>query len=67
MVLSICRSTFWDNYKYNERQSVYSIVFKMAKRRYTALQALDMFMNLESSDDYKGSDTSIPVSILYYL
>ena len=39
----------------------------MAKRRYTALQALDMFMNLESSDDYKGSDTSIPVSILYYL
>ena len=63
MVLSICRSTFWDN----ERQSVYSIIFKMAERHYTALQALDMFMNLESSDDSTGSDTSIPVSILYYL
>ena len=39
----------------------------MAERRYTALQALDIFMNLESSDDSTGYDTSIPVSILYYL
>ena len=39
----------------------------MAERRYTSLQALDIFMNLESSDDSTGSDTSIPVSILYYI
>ena len=67
MVLSICHSTFWDNYKYDEHQSFYSIVFKMAERRYTALQALDIFLNLESSNDSAGSDTTISVSILYYL
>ena len=39
----------------------------MAERRYTALQALDMFINLESSDDSTGSDTGKLVSILYYL
>ena len=39
----------------------------MAERRYTALQALDIFLNLESSNDSAGSDTSISVSILYYL
>ena len=44
-----------------------SIVIKMVERRYTALQALDIFMNLESSDDSTGSDTGKPVSILYYL
>ena len=66
-MLSIFHSTFWDNYKYNERQSVYSIVFKMGEIRYTSLQALDIFMDFESSDNSTGSDTSIPVSILYYL
>ena len=45
----------------------YSIVLKMAERRNTALQALDIFINLESSNNFTGSDTSINVSILYYL
>ena len=36
----------------------------MAERQYTALQALDMFMNLESST---ASDISIPVSILFII
>ena len=47
--------------------SVCSIVFKMDKIRYTALQALDIFMNLKSSDASTGSDSSKPVSVLYYL
>ena len=39
----------------------------MGEIRYTSLQALDIFMDFESSDNSTGSDTSIPVSILYYL
>ena len=34
------------------------LFFKMAERRNTALQALDIFMNLKSSDASTGSDTS---------
>ena len=39
----------------------------MAEKRYTALQALDNFMNLKNSDASTESDTSLNVSILYYL
>ena len=39
----------------------------MAERRYTALQALDIFMNLESSDDSTGSDTSMYLLVYYII
>ena len=39
----------------------------MAEILYTILQALDIFMDMDSCDDSAGHDTSIPVSLSYYL